>query len=457
MFEGLFDEVPPGPRGLPLLGSLVDFVWGDPIRTVLDALREHGDVVRFRFGPYHFYVVNHPDHIRHVLQENRQNYVKSINYETLVPVLGRGLLTNEGERWLRQRRLIQPGFHRQRIAGLATEMTTQTAAMLTHWQQYEASGEAFDVAQEMMRLTFAIVGRTLFSVDLSGEAEAIGPALTVALEWANDRTVQLVRLPLSVPTPANRRVLRAIETLDAMVFRIIEERRRRPAGGHDLLSMLLEARDERTGEGMSDQQLRDEVMTLVLAGHETTANALTWTLYLLSKHPTVARRLRAEVVGVLGERVPTSDDLPQLPYTLRVIEEALRLYPPAWWIERQSVRADEIGEYSIEPQAFVAIVPYAMHRHPTYWDNPEGFDPDRFAPERAADRPKFAYLPFGGGPRQCIGNGFALMEAQLVLAMLMQHYRLDLVPGHPVEPEPLVTLRARHGVRVTAHRWNERR
>jgi cytochrome P450 len=430
MFDYLATTAPPGPRGLPLLGSLGDFVWADPLRAVLTAVREHGDVVRFAFGPYHFYVVNHPDHIRHVLQENRQNYVKSASYDELRALLGDGLLTSEGDAWLRQQRLVQPAFHRHRLAELAGAMVREIETMLARWEPLAARGEVFDVAQEMTRLTLAIVGRALFSTDLTGGADAAGRALTVALTWANDRTVQLVRLPAALPTPANVRARRAVTTLDAMVYGMIDARRKALAPApHDLLSMLLQARDEKTGEGLSDTQLRDDVMTLVLAGHETTANALTWAFYQLSRHPGVARTMRDEVREVLGGRAPGFDDLPKLRYTQMVLEEVLRLHPPAWWIERQAMGADEIGGYDIEPGAMVAVVPYAMHRHPTYWDDPEGFDPERFTPERAADRPKFAYIPFGGGPRQCIGNQFALMEAQLVLAMVAQRFRLDMVPG----------------------------
>jgi cytochrome P450 len=444
----------PGPRGFPLLGSLPDFAWGDPTRALLDAFREYGDVVRFRFGPVAFFGVNHPDHIRHVLQENRHNYTKSVNYEELRHVLGNGLLTSEGDSWLRQRRLAQPAFHRPRLAALASVITRETSSMLDRWSAHV--GATIDVSHEFMRVTLGIVGHSLFGVDLASDADSVGRAVSVALEWANARMVQLVRVPARVPTVANVRARLAIRTLDALVYRIIESRRhaiaRNDEPAHDLLAMLIEARDEKTGEGMSDVQLRDEVMTLVLAGHETTANALTWTAYLLSRHPAVERKLREEISSTIGDRTPTFDDLPKLSYTMMVIEESLRLYPPAWCVERQAIADDDVGGFAIPHGSIVLVAPYTMHRHPSYWDDPEGFDPERFAPSQTSTRPKFAYIPFGGGPRVCIGNHFALMEMQLVLAMIVQRYRLDLVSGHRVEIEPLVTLRPRYGMKMSVSR-----
>jgi cytochrome P450 len=293
----------------------------------------------------------------------------------------------------------------------------------------------------MMRLTFRVVGLTLFSTDVEGDADEIGDALAFLLAWTNDRTEALLRVPLWLPTPGNVRFRRARERFDTLVYRIIRERRRQPEQKGDLLDMLLSASGE-----MSQEQVRDELITLAGAGHETTANALSWTFYLLSKHPEVERRVQEEVREVLGDRPPALSDLAALEYTERVIMEAMRLHPPVWGFERQAVEEDVIGGQPVTPGTFVMIVPYSIHRDPRYWTNPEGFDPDRFLPEAREARPRFAYLPFGGGPRVCIGNAFAMMEAKIVLAMVVRQMRLELIPGHRIVEEPLITLRPKDGV-----------
>ena len=446
----------PGPRGVPLFGNTLG-AWKDVLKLMFQSWQAHGDIVRFKFGPYDYLFINDPDAIRHVLVDNNKNYTKSRNYHGLKLVLGEGLVTSEGDHWRRQRKLAQPAFHRDRLASFAQTMVADTSALLDRWAAKD--GEVMDVHAEMMRLTFRIVGRTLFSTDVEGESERIGPAITVAMHHANDYAESLVRIPPWVPTPGNFRFKRAMRDLDELVLRIIGERRAAKgagdaspslaAGPHDLLSMLMDARDEETRAQMTDRQLRDEVLTLVLAGHETTANLLTWTWYLLSKHPDAARRVYAEVRAVLGERKPALEDLPKLTYTTMVINESMRLLPPVWAFERQAIAADTLGGFDVPAGAIVGIAPYCLHRHPRYWENPEGFDPERFAQGRGEGRPRYAYLPFGGGPRQCIGNGFAMMEAQIILAMIAQRHRLELVAGHPVELEPTVTLRPKHGMRMT--------
>ncbi len=436
----------PTPKGAPLLGNLLE-AWRDPLTLFLRARRELGDVVLFEFGPQKYFLVNDLAAVKHVLVDNHKNYVKSRSYRGLKLVLGAGLLTSEGDFWKRQRRLVQPAFHRDRLAGFAQTMVQSTKDMIDRWETFP-EGQPFDVHAEMMRLTFRLVGQTLFSTEVDGDAREIGQALSIALHFANEYAESLITPPVWLPTPKNLGFKRAIATLDRMVQRIIDERRKRDVG-QDLLSMLMAVKDEDTGETMSDRQLRDEVMTLVLAGHETTANALSWTFYLLSRHPDVERRLACEIARVLGGRAPSLADLPRLPLCANVIHEAMRLYPPAWTFERQALGADELVGYAIPTGAIVAISPFTLHRHPAHWDNPEGFDPDRFTPERAEGRPRHAYLPFGGGPRVCIGNSFALMEAQLIVASVVQRQRLSLVPGHPIELEPVVTLRPRHGIVVT--------
>lgn len=331
-------------------------------------------------------------------------------------------------------------------------MTDAAELMLDRWRTHAEQGRAVDVFSEMMRLTLEIVGRTLLSSDVSGDTDAVGQAVTILREHVNYRAMRLFTLPERFPTPRNLRFKRALRTVDTVVYGMIEERRRAGRDTGDLLSMLLLTRDEETGEGMSDKQLRDEVMTIFLAGHETTASVLAWTWYLLSAHPEVEGRLHDELSQVLDGRPPTFEDLPHLKYTRMVIEESIRLYPPAWSVGRTAIADDEIGGYRIPANSQVTLSPYVTHRHRAFWENPERFDPERFTPERVAERPRYAYFPFGGGPRQCIGNEFAMMEAQLILAMVAKTYRLRQIPGHPVEPEPVITLRPRHGVLMDVHK-----
>ncbi len=321
--------------------------------------------------------------------------------------------------------------------------------MLLRWD--ERVGDVIDVHAEMMKLTLRIVARTLFSTVVGSEADAIREALGVAIHYANDYAEAIVKLPPWLPLPKNFRFRRSMKTLDSLVFRIIDARRRgENEGASDLLALLMAATED--GRGMSDTQLRDEVMTLVMAGHETTANAMAWTFYLLSKDPEIERRLRADVVAAIGERAPAVEDAPRLKYARMVIDESMRLFPPVWAIERQSLEDDVVGGCHIPKGAFLALSPFLLHRHRAHWENPEGFDPERFAPEQVEKRSRFAYLPFGGGPRQCIGMGFALVEAQMLLARITQRFRLELLPGYRVELEPVVTLRPRGGMPMRLRR-----
>jgi cytochrome P450 len=436
-------------RSHGLLGSASE-MQHDPLKFLREA-RQYGDVVRMRFVFSDAYLIYHPDSVKHVLQENHHNYNKDLfTYKVFRPFLGQGLLTNDGESWLHQRRLMQPVFHRKRIATYGNIMTDATVALIERWQKYVQQDSSLDIAQEMMSLTLGIVGQTLFSLDLSDETSTIGPAVTTMLNLLGNY-VYTPFPPINIPTPRNRRLLAANRSLEQVIYHIIAERRQQKKDTGDLLSMLLSARDEETGEGMNDQQIRDELMTMLVAGHETTANTLAWTWYLLSQHPEVEQHLYREIDAVLGGSMPTLERLSALKYTNMVLEEALRLYPPAGIFGRKALANDELGGYRIPANSMIIISPYATQHHPDYWPDPERFDPERFTPERSAGRSHHAYFPFSSGPRMCIGSSFAMMEAQLILATIAQSYHLRMVPGHPVEPQLLVTLRPKYGLRMTIH------
>ncbi len=440
---------PPGPgRFIP--ASDLQTLRESPLTALVKVAGRYGDFFQYPVGFWTIYVANHPDAVRHILQENHRNYTKAtFQYRLLGQVAGNGLLSSDGAFWRRQRRLAQPAFHRESLAALGTVMAEATEGMVQRWQLFAARGEVFDADHEMMVLALEIVGKSLFGTSFADRADSITKAVHAALDEVVYRARTPIALPLSIPTPRARRFRRAVKTLDEAVYAIIEQRRN-GTRHHDLLSMLLAARDEETGEGMSDAQLRDEMVTLIVAGHETVASALTWAWYLLAQHPDAERRLHDELAAVLGGRAPTVQDLPALSYTRAIVEETLRLYPPAWLITRRAADVDEIGGYRIPAGALVVVSPYLTHRHPAFWENPERFEPERFAPERS-ERPRFAYFPFGGGPRLCIGNNFALMEAQLVLATVAQRYRLELAANGPVEVVPGVTLRPRVGLPVRLH------
>jgi cytochrome P450 len=443
--------LPPGPSSIGFALTSLNRLQRDSLGFLRALILQYGDVVRIPTLLGSFYLVNHPDGVKHILQENHKNYDKNtLDYNILKSLLGKGLLTDDGPSWLQQRRLIQPKFHRQRVMAFGTLMTDASLALVERWEKHTRDGRALDIAQEMMRLTLYIIGQALFSLDLSAEGATVGCAFTTANRLVTEQTYS-PWIPLSVPTPRNRRYRRARQELSDVVYSIIRTRRRNSEDKEDLLSMLLHLRDAETDEGMDDHQLHDEILTFMLAGHETTSNALSWTFYLLSQHPDVEQRLHQELHDILGGRAPTVNDLPNLPYTQWVIAEAMRLYPPAWVVSRHAIADDEIGGYHIPAGSSITISQYLVHRHPVFWEQPDTFDPERFSPERSAGRPHYAYFPFGGGPRQCIGNTFAQLEALLILATIAQHYTLRLVPGSRVELEPLITLRPRHGLPMTLH------
>jgi cytochrome P450 len=437
----------PGPRFRTPFGFL-SVMRRDPLGFLLKCRREYGDVVHIRFPPWSSVFVAHPRDVRHVLQDNHKNYWKGNVFQKLKRIAGEGLVFSDGDLWRRQRQLAQPAFHRQRIAALADMMTAATAELLARWDARTVD-QPLEVVTEMSRLTLAIVARALFGTDLCEDEDAFCHAVTGSITYANHLTNHLFTPPLFVPTPANLRGRRAIAGIDRVVWKVVERRRREGTDRGDLLTMLLGARDAETNEAMNDRQLRDEVVTFMVAGHETTAMSLAWTWHLLSGHPSVERRLHAELETVLGGRPPTLEDLPNLPYARMILDEAMRLYPPAWATMREAYHEDVVGGVRVPAGTSVMVSPYVTHRHPEFWEHPEGFDPERFSPERSAGRPDYAYFPFGGGPRGCIGRQFAMMEGHLVLATIAQRFRLEGVPGHPVEADPILTLRPRHGVLMT--------
>jgi cytochrome P450 len=426
----------------------------DPLGLYTRAWQQYGDYVRLRAIPgVYFYLLSHPDAIEHVLQKNHKNYRKpEVLLGPMRLLVGEGLFTSEGAPWLRQRRLDQPAFQRQHLAELCPLVVAAAEDFLRR-RDLTGPGQPFDILAEMMRLALQVAGTTLVSTDISGEADAIGAAYRTAFAYIGYRMNSSTMLPAWFPTRWNRSFARAKALLDRVVLELIEKRRRAGGGPQDLLGLLLAARDEETGAGMTDRQLKDEILTLLTAGHETMGAALAWTWYLLGQHPRVQEDLRDEVRSRLQGRNPGSDDLPHLPLTRAVFEEALRLYPPAPLLARQALGPDEINGFPITAGSIVILSLWVAHRNPEFWTNPERFDPGRFLPGQGQGRPKFAYFPFGGGPRVCIGNTFALMEGPLVLATVLQRFRVELVPGQKVVPDTTFTLRPREGVIVTLVPW----
>jgi cytochrome P450 len=415
----------------------------DPPGFLLRNAREYGDLVYLQFARQHAYLVNRPEWIRDIFVTHQSNFVKSRMLERAKVLLGEGLLTSEGEFHTRQRRLVQPAFHRDRMAHYGQEMVACAARARDVWRP----DAPLDIVSEMPRLTLAIVGRTLFSADVSSEAEGIGRAITDVFSMFDRLLMPFSDWLHKLPLPSVRRFERARATLDKVIYGLISERRASGRDEGDLLSMLLLAQDEDRG-GMTDRQVRDEALTLLIAGHETTANALIWSWYLLSQNPEAEARLHAELAEVLDGRLPTLEDVAKLPYTNGVFSEALRLYPPAWAIGRRNKEDYVIGEYTIPARSILLMSPWVSHRDPRWFPEPEKFDPDRWRSERMEKLPKFAYFPFGGGARVCIGERFAWTEGVLVLATLAQRWRMRLVPGQKVETRGVMTLRSRHAMNM---------
>ena len=432
--------LPPGPKRklFPFAG-----IFRDPLRFFSAAARDHGDIVCIASGPQKIFLLNHPDYVADVFVTNQNNFAKGRALEKSKQFLGDGLLTNEGESHRRQRRLVQPAFHRSRVMSYGKTMTDYTLRMSAQWK----NGSNLDIAEEMSRLALHIVAKTLFNADVETEAKEIGAALSTIIGNFNRVMLPFSELLIKLPWPSTIRLRRAMTRLDETIFRFIEERRASGRDAGDLLSMLLLAQDEEApGRGMTDKQVRDEAMTLFLAGHETTANWLAWTWYLLSQNPEAEKRLREELERVLGGRTPAVEDVPQLKFAEMILSESLRMFPPAWIVGRRALHDYPVGGYILPAKSIVVVSQWVMHHDERFFPDPFRFDPLRWTPEAKAARPKFSFFPFGGGARVCIGEAFAWMEATLILATLAQQWRVQLTPGHVVEPLPRITLRPKNGL-----------
>ena len=436
---------PPGPEPHFLIGN---FPLGrpDPLAVFTGWAREFGDIFYYRAGWIHVYFLNSPELIESVLVTNQQNFRKDRVIQNSRWFLGQGLLTSEGGEWLRQRRLSQPAFHRERLALYARIINACAEEMLDSWKD----GENRDVHQEMMQLTLRVVAKVLFSVDVKNESKEVAAALNLLMKHSSGARMLLPPWVRYLPLPFLIRVRRAVRQLDEVVYRIIRERRRSENDNGDLLSMLMSARDE-DGSRMTDRQLRDEVMTFLLAGHETTALSLSWAWFLLSENPEAENKLHHELARVLDGKNPSFEDLPRLCYTEAVVKESVRLYPPAWSLARTAAEDFEIGGYLVPAGSNVVMSQWIMHRDPRFFPSPEQFDPGRWFEEHTQRLPRFAYFPFGGGPRYCVGASFAMMEATLLLAAIAQRFRLRMVPGHKVVPVPSITLRPKYGIKMSLH------
>jgi len=413
----------------------------NPPEYLVEVARRYGGVVTL--SPRRIFLVTHPEYVKHVVQDNHTNYIKGPWYKVLKPLMGDGLFSSDGELWKRQRRLVQPAFQRKQHPTIAAIIADATCSMLERWEENASHGQAIDARGEIILLTLEILLRSMFSSDLIGYEQELREAI-IEYERHMDLVsgVNSVKLPVWFPSAGRRRFQGAVRTLERFIFQVVERRRQTQTNNGDLVSLLLWARDEETGESMTDRQIRDEIMTMLQAGHDTVSDAISWTWYLMAKHPDVRQRVEREVDSLPGGRPPRFEDLPALEYTNRVILESMRIYPPAWVFARTPVEDDVIGGYHIPAKSLVAISPYVTHRLPEFWENPEIFDPDRFLPEKAQGRPRFAYYPFSAGPRQCVGAGLAMLEAQMIIAMAAQRYQLAAPVGFSPGLRPRISLTA---------------
>jgi cytochrome P450 len=436
----------PGPHGYPILGVMPEMI-SDMLGLFTNTAREYGGIAQFKLLNKNYLLVTNPDYVKYILQDNYKNYIRGRSVETGRVLLGNGLPLIDGDFWLRERRILQPAFHHERLGKLANVVTNVIDIFMQDWEEKSRGNQTLDLDDEMMRLTLTVIIKSMFSAKIDDKIQSLSHAFNVASKFMLWRSQQMWAPPLSVPIPRNVKYNRALKVLNDTIYPLVADRRKNPKD--DLLGMMLEMRDVDTNEGMSDRQARDEIVTIFFAGHETTAATLSWAFYLLSQHPEIEERVRAEVEDVLNGRRPAFADLPRFVYLQQVINEVLRLYPAAYLFAREAVVDDQLDGYPIPANTLIFISPFVTHRDPKYWPDPERFDPDRFTPEQVASRPRHVYYPFGEGPHLCIGNNFALMEMQLILVMTLQRFRLRFVPNHPIVFKPEATLRPKYGMKIT--------
>ncbi len=438
--------VPPGPKGEPLIGNARQFVL-DPLGYLQRCSQEYGDVMQIRLGTTAIYMVSHPDSIEQVLVTHNDHYAKSKFTQRRKSLFGNGLIFSEGDFWLRQRRLMQPAFHQKRLATYGNVMVSLAQRISDSWED----GATLNIHEDMMQLSLEIVVKTLFNTDTTGDVQKIGKALDIIIDQVSAAAVRPIQFPDWVPTAGNRKYNTALAELNVIVTQIIREHRQQTTESDDLLSTLLHIQDE-DGTRMTDKQIRDEVVNLYIAGHETVALALSYTWHLLAEHPDIEAKLHTELENVLQGKIPTLEDLQRLPYTELVFNEAMRLYPPVWGIFRDCKVADTLGGYPIPPGSVILLSPWVVHHDARFYSDPEAFRPERWEKQSGQARPRYAYFPFGGGQRLCIGNLFALMEGRLVLATIAQKWRFELAPDSPLELVPSITIRPKYGIKVVAHK-----
>lgn len=453
------DRKPPGPRGYPFL-SVLPRIWKDPLKFFVDMARDHGEVALLGFGKWRFYLVSGPEPIKTILQDNHRAFWKGSGMDSARPVMGNGLATSDGDFWRSQRRVLQPEFNLPRVQSYIPSMVVEIERMLGRWNKLAAGNEPIDMAREMNHLSQRLIFGTLFGIDIGDRPAQVHDAVTEAMSYIQARAWGLWKVPEKWPTPRNRRFRRANALLDGLMYDAIRACRAQSGNGRDpgstmpgnaVVAALVNARSE-NGEPMSDRQIRDELMTIFVAGHDTTGAALAWTWYLLSKNPKASARLRMEADTVLGERAPTAEDISKLEYSRMVIEESMRLYPPGWILVRTPREDVVVGGYRIPRDAPILLSPYVTHRLPELWENPQAFRPERFSPSESAGRPRFAFFPYGGGPRVCLGNVLSMVEMQLVLASVSRHFRPRLEPDQAVRPTPSITLRPSAPLRMHLER-----
>lgn len=440
--------LPPRTTGFPIIGSIPTLL-RKQTEFLFDSWRKLGDVYELDLGVISIVLLNHPDYAQYILRDNPRNYAKGGDlWENVREIIGDGLITSEGEYWRRQRHMIQPHFHRQHLAGLTTLMVEAIRDSLADWEASAQSGEPFNIAKAFAHITMRVIVRSMFGNNLN---ETDANKMSIALEYVLDYVVKNMvagKIPQWIPVPGRKRYHEMLATADEFLYNMIEQRRREGNYGNDLLSMFLNLADDETGEALTDKEIRDEVATIFLAGYETTSIAMTWACYMLTQHTDITTKLRTQVDTVLGKRLPQFEDLTQLTYPRMVMEETMRLYPPVFWLPRTTINDDVIGGYHIKAGQMIAAVPLTIHRHPDFWQNPDTFDPENFAPDAAKQRHPLAWMPFGAGQRLCIGRDFAMMEGALILAQVMQHYDFKLIPNHQPKAALSATLTAQNGVWV---------